>query len=418
MLETVAIFSILVVGFLTYLLFFEKGPTYSTIKRENNKDESSFLSWWGTILSLPQSTCEGARILQTGLGFYNHHIELIESAASFVHLEAYILEPGDACNTVLSALAEKARQGVEIRVVLDRVGSWGIRDRHLAELREAGGGVEFYHTLGIHSFRRFNQRSHRNLLIVDGASAMIGGAGIADFWDREHDVWRDSATVVSGCVVRRLQALFCEHWREATGEILAEERFFPSITPGNTQTSCMVIGSSPITGGSSPARLLYQLALGSAKRSIDLCSPYFIPDRGIREALIAASRRGVRTRIVTSGPYSDQGIVRRAGRRRYGPLLENGVELYEYRQHMMHAKALVIDGRCVIVGSTNVDNRSFNLNDEVNLAIEDRDFVNPFLDMFEVFCCESEQITLHGWINRSWRERALAYLGRWLERHD
>ena len=417
MMEAVAIIPILMLGFLTYLLFFERGPTYSPLQRPFTETDSSLLSWWRTILSLPSSTLTQTNVISSGMGFYDHHIKLIESATSSIHLETYILDPGESCRKVMGALAEKARRGVEVRVLLDRIGSYKVRRRHLDELIKAGGEVMLYHSLSVHSFRRFNNRSHRNLLVVDGIEALIGGAGVADFWDREVDVWRDNATVVRGSVASRLQAIFCEHWREATGEVLAEDRFFPKPTSVGTEVPCLVVGSSPITGGSSPARLLYQLALGSAKRSIDLCTPYFIPDRGIREVLIAAAIAGVRVRVLTSGPYSDHGIARRAGRRRYGALLENGVDLYEYRQHMMHSKLLIIDGRCVIVGSTNVDNRSFNLNDEVNLAIEDREEVKKYVNLFEIDLAGSKQITMEDWLVRPWREKTLAYLGRWLERH-
>lgn len=417
MLEAFAAIAVLVLGFLTYLLFFERGPTYSTLSREELEADGPFLPWWRTLLSLPHASLEQSRMISSGQGFYDHHVDLISAASSTIHLEVYILKPGKVCQRILTALAEKSRQGVEVRVLLDRVGSFSIRSSHLKELRQAGASVEIYHALGVHSFRRFNNRSHRNLLIVDGTDAMIGGAGIADVWDRSADVWRDSATIVRGDVVRRLQAIFCLHWREVTGEILADEKFFPDAQLGESETPCLVLGSSPITGGSSPARLLFQLALGSANHSIDLCSPYFIPDRGIREVLIAASRKGVHVRVITSGPYSDHGLARRAGRRRYGPLLKNGIELYEYSQHMMHTKALIIDGRCVIIGSTNMDNRSFNLNDEVNLVIEDAQSVQPYADMFVAYLGESERVTLEDWLHRSWRERALAHLGRWLERH-
>ena len=418
MIEAVLAIPLLVLVFLTYLLFFERGPTYSILKRPLASSGLGLLSSWRTLLSLPSSTLDRAEVVASGLGFYDHHARMIASAKSSIHLESYILEPGQSCQRLMKALALQAQAGVEVRVLLDRIGSFKVRRRHLEDLRQAGGEVEFYHPLGVHSFRRFNNRSHRNLLIIDGSQALIGGAGIADFWGREVDAWYDTAISVFGSVACRLQAVFCEHWREVTGEILADEKLFPRLNDSSQQIPCLVVGSSPITGGSSPARLLYQLALASAQHSIDLCTPYFIPDRGIREALIAAAKAGVQTRVMTSGPYSDHSLARHAGRRRYGSLLKNGVDLYEYRDQMMHSKSLIIDGRCVIVGSTNIDNRSFNLNDEVNLAIEDSDLSAIYADQFEVDLAQSNRITMQDWLDRSWRERTLAYLGRWLERHD
>lgn len=419
MLEAFAILSILFLGFLTYLVFFERGLNYSISNPLELYSNRDLMALWSSVLSVPRCSVVGPSLIQSGSGFYEQHLCLIARARHSVHLETYLVEPGEACSKVFDALAAKARQGVEVRVILDRVGSFKVRSKHLLALREAGATVVFYHPLSVHTFRKLNNRTHRNLLLVDGVTAMLGGAGLADFWSEnpQNRTWRDAAVIVRGSSVSRLQAVFGENWLEATGEILADSSCYPAATYPQ-EMSGLVVGSSPVAGGSSSARLLFQLALESARTNIDLCTPYFIPDRGIRAALIAASIRGVRVRVMTSGPYSDQGLARRAGRRRYGPLLSAGVELYEYKRHMMHLKSLVIDGRITVLGSTNVDNRSFGLNDEVNLVVDDGPFASSALEVFERDLLECDLITVRDWEDRSLSEKALAYLGKGLERHD
>ena len=180
----------------------------------------------------------------------------------------------------------------------------------------------------------------------------------------------------------------------------------------------IAVGSMPTAGRSTRARMLVQFLLATARYDIDLSSPYFVPDRGIRRELLAAAARGVRVRIVTGGPYSDHGIVRRAGRRRYGPLLEAGIEIHEYASHMLHAKVLVIDGRWCLLGSTNIDHRSFGLNDEVNLLVRNADLAHELRKTFENYLEGSERLDLARWRRRSWGERFLATLGRVIERHQ
>jgi cardiolipin synthase len=180
----------------------------------------------------------------------------------------------------------------------------------------------------------------------------------------------------------------------------------------------MAVGSTPTAGRSTRARMLVQFLLATARHSIDLCSPYFVPDQGIRRELLAAQARGVRIRVVSGGPYSDHGLVRRAGRRRYGPLLEAGIEIWEYATHMLHAKTLVVDGRWCLLGSTNIDNRSFGLNDEVNLLVQSTALGAELGRMFEKDLAASTPQDLAVWRRRSWRERLLATLGRIIERHQ
>lgn len=422
MFDVIAVVAIGLVGFLAYLLFFERGPRYAIPDPNGLAEAKDQLARWSTVLSQPISALRHWQLIQSGPDLYQHHLKLVNDARRSVHLETYIVEPGPAQQALFVALAARAQAGVTVRVVLDRVGSFKLRRKHLAGLRAAGVQVKFYHPLGVHTFRRLNNRSHRNLLVIDGQRALLGGAGIAQFWCDAQAPWRDCLLQVQGSAVLHLQAVFAENWLESTGEILADLDVFPELEePQSTTrpaTQSIVVGSSPVAGGSSSARILLQLVIATARNSIDLCTPYFIPDRGVRQALIEAARRGVQVRVLTSGPYSDQLLARRAGRRRYGPLLGNGVEIYEYRDHMMHVKSLVIDGQYVVLGSANVDNRSFNLNDEVNVVVDSAELAGQVNQVYEDDLSHSDQVTLQAWQQRSWIERLLASLGRGLERHD
>ena len=316
-------------------------------------------------------------------------------------------------------MTERAKAGVRVRVIIDGVGSIQTPRSYFRELVAAGGEVHRYHPLKLQTLRRWNSRTHRNLLLLDGTRACIGGAGVADHWARtEPPPWRDCVVIVTGQIVAGLQAVFAENWLECAGELLVGADAFAAHAPAPGIASGLAIGSTPTAGGSTRARVVVQFLLASAQQTIDLCSPYFVPDLGIRRELMAACERGVRIRVLTGGPYGDHGIVRRAGRRRYGPLLAAGVAVHEYASHMLHLKALIIDGRWSLVGSANIDHRSFGLNDEVNLLVADAAFASQLTRAFDQDLIHSERVDLAAWQRRSFSERFLATLGRVIERHQ
>jgi cardiolipin synthase len=306
-------------------------------------------------------------------------------------------------------------------VIVDAIGSLATPAHYFARLIAVGGAVHRYHPVRLATLRRWNNRTHRNLLLVDGETAFIGGAGIADHWSRvEPAPWRDCVLNVTGPVVAGLQAVFAENWLECAGELLVDGGAYAASDASTEARDVrgLVIGSTPTAGRSTRARILVQLLLASARESIELCTPYFVPDLGIRRELLAARERGVRVRIVTGGPYGDHGIVRRAGRRRYGPLLEAGVEIAEYATRMMHAKVLIVDRRCVLLGSSNIDHRSFGLNDEVNIVVFSEALAAQLYVAFERDLGDSELVDFADWQRRTLRERFLATLGRITERHQ
>jgi cardiolipin synthase len=423
LLDLGALFAVLLLGYLFYLVLFERGALYRTNTDVHGLGDCQRLRLLGALLGAPPLHVDSFRLIREGPELYDVQLEAIVAAKKSIHLEAYIFYPGRIADRYLAALCERARNGVNVRVVIDAIGSLRLRTSFFAPLIAAGGRVARYHPLHLHMLRRWNSRTHRNLLIVDGEVGFIGGAGVADHWCRsDPPPWRDCALRVTGPIIAGLQAVFAENWLESAGELLVSEDAFPDqiqeATRIDAATPGLAVGSTPTAGRSTRARMLVQFLLATARESIDICSPYFVPDLGIRRELIAARERGVRVRVLTGGPYSDHGLVRRAGRRRYGVLLNAGVEIAEYNSRMMHAKVLLVDGRWALLGSTNIDNRSFGLNDEVNLLVLSEALAAQLRMAFEDDLKDSAVIDLQTWLNRPWSERILATLGRVLERHQ
>jgi cardiolipin synthase len=313
--------------------------------------------------------------LRNGSEFYPEEISAIRKARQAINVEFYEFHEGRVADAMVAALTERAHAGVEVKVIVDAVGSMATRDSYFDGLRAAGGKMCWYHPLRWDTWQEMNQRSHRKLIVIDGETGFIGGAGVADFWlysTEKMPVWRDTMFCVEGEAVAGLISTFCENWLEASGEILSGPRQFGFKSMADGAES-FVVASTP-RGGGTQARILFQALIRSAKKSIRITTPYFLPDRSARRALAeAAQRRGVKVQILTAGPKINHAIVRTLSRHSSRHLLESGAEIYEYQPSMIHAKLMTIDEQWSVVGSTNFDHRSFALNDEVNLAVLDRE---------------------------------------------
>ena len=318
-----------------------------------------------------------------------------------MNLEAYIFQKSEIGSQYLEAMTERARSGVAVNVVLDAFGSAGATGAFFRPLLDAGGKVNWYNSPRWYRMTRLDNRTHRELLIVDGQIGFIGGAGIADQWfsgSHGQPRWRDTVVRVEGEAVPNLQATFAENWLAASGELLSRERVFSSKLRAQTSTAAMVINSTPTIGGSTRARVLFQLLLASAKRSISITTPYFLPDKSLtRELCRAIEERDVKLRILVPGRKSDHLLTRSTSRGGYGPLLKAGAEVYEYQPSMIHAKILCVDGLWGVVGSTNFDNRSFGINDEVNLAVCDAAFAEQLDQDMTGDVAQSRRVSLEEW---------------------
>ena len=354
--------------------------------------------------------------LPNGVNFYEAELQAIAQAQKSIDWVAYIFAKGEIAQRMVAALAERARAGVEVNLVIDAVGSFSMPKKFFAELTEAGGHVRWFHPLRWNNWPRANNRTHRELIVIDGKVGFIGGAGVADHWwhgIKKQPPWRDTMFKVTGDAVRFLQSSFLENWLESSGEILAGEKYF--VAPENPDGAVsMVVDSSPSQGGSTRARILFQTLVASAEKSLKITTPYFLPDPSmIGELVRAIEERNVRVQILVPGRHSDHGMTRSSSRSTYGDLLKAGAEIYEYKPAMIHAKIMIVDDLWCVVGSTNMDHRSFGWNDEVNLAALDPGLAARLSAQFAEDLENSHRETLPEWQNRPISERAMEWLG-WL----
>jgi len=330
-------------------------------------------------------------------------LEAIRSARKTITFETYIYWSGEVGKAFADALAERAKAGVKVHILLDWVGSQKIKAEYLQQMEAAGVEIRKYHPPRWYNINKLNNRTHRKLLIVDGRVGFTGGVGIADEWSghaQDEDHWRDTHYRLEGPAVAQMQAAFVDNWTKVSGVVLHGEPYFPAISESGGLPAQIFMSS--VEGGAESMHLMYLLSIAASRRSIDLSMAYFVPDELASEALVAAIKRGVRVRIITPGKNTDAALVRSAGRATWGPFLQAGAQIYEYQPTMFHAKVLVVDGEWVSVGSTNFDTRSFRLNDEANLNVLDRDFAQRQLADFEKDLKRSRRVTYEEWSNRPW----------------
>jgi cardiolipin synthase len=352
---------------------------------------------------IPGNTVEP---LENGDEIFPEMLGAIAAAARTITFETYIYWSGDVGTRFADALTERARAGVRVHVMLDWLGSKRIDEKLIEQMKDAGIQVVRYHALRWYSIGRINNRTHRKVLIIDGEVGFTGGVGIADQWsghaqDPAH--WRDIHFRVEGPVVGQMQAAFLDNWIKTTGNVLHGDGYFPNLRErGNLEAQLFI--SSP-SGGSASMRLMYLTAITAAESSIDIAAAYFIPDRLMTEELVKVRRRGVRIRVLVPDKHTDSQIVRIVSRREWGPLLESGVEIYEFEPTMLHTKMLIFDGYMVSVGSTNFDTRSFELNDEASLNIYDSPFATRMTRLFETDVSRAVPYSLEKWRARPLTQR-------------
>jgi cardiolipin synthase len=376
------------------------------LTRQYDTDDPQMRRSLGVLLGPPILDGNKVDVLLNGDQIFPAMLKAIREAKQTIDFETYIYWSGDIGREFTQALAERARAGVKVNVLLDWIGSMKISDREMDEMRRAGVELHRYHKPVWWKLARLNNRTHRKLLIVDGRIGFTGGVGIADKWrghaqDPEH--WRDTHFRVEGPVVGQMQAVFNDNWTKATGKVLDGAAYFPALTPKGDSPAQM-FSSSP-TGGSESMHLMYLMAITAARHTIHLSNSYFVPDKLAVRALVAAAQRGVEVRIVVPGPHIDSDLVRAASHSLWGDLLKAGVKIAEYQPTMFHVKALVVDSLLVSVGSTNFDNRSFILNDEANLNLLDAAFARQQEAIFEEDWKHARPISLRQWEARSYGDK-------------
>jgi len=369
--------------------------------------DADFRRALGVLLGPPIVAGNAVETLLNGDRIFPPMLEAIRAARVSITFETFIFRDAIACE-FCTALADAARRGVRVHVLIDWLGSRTVDASHLAAVREAGGFVEIYHPISWFHLRRINNRTHRKLLVVDGEIGFTGGVGIGREWtgngqDPAH--WRETHYCVRGPVVAQMQAVFVDNWIKATGTVLHGEAYFPNLQPAGTMDAQM-FASSP-AGGSDSMHLMVLLALTAANRSIDIENSYFVPDELTVDALIAAQRRGVRVRILVPGHHTDAPLGRWAAHALYGTMLQAGIEIYEYLPTMIHSKVMVIDELWVSVGSSNYDNRSFRLNDEANLNVFSPELAREQVQVIETDITKARRLNLRRWARRPASRRML-----------
>jgi cardiolipin synthase len=411
---------------LVFVVLFEPGLTYHTSAPVPSTRSPVLLDLLGSAVEQAPLALDDTTIYPEGKNFYPAELALIRSATTSIDLEAFIFHATPIGQTFIDALAERARAGVTVRVVVDAVGSLPTPDHFFDPLRTAGAQVAWYQPFRWYTLKRWNNRTHRELLIVDGQTAFIGGAGIGAAWDTgtvDSPPWRDLMMRVTGTPARALQSVFAQSWLESHGEILVgpEMRLGRTTLPATIDIDhsvALVVGSTPTGGRSTRARVLFQLLVGAARQELLITSPYFVPDRSMRTVLLDAVARGVKVTIMTNGSHNNHTIARLASRRWYGELIADGVQIHEYQPGMLHAKIMLIDDLWSVVGSTNFDNRSFGLNNEVNLVLRDATIATELKRTVTDYLEQSRRIAFTDWADRSLGERALAAVGSILERQE
>jgi cardiolipin synthase len=358
-------------------------------------------------------------IYTNGDRFYPAMLDAIAQARESINMECYIFKRGAIGDRFVEALSERARAGVRVTIIMDAIGSFGAIRKLSKPLTAAGARVGKYQPFTWYRLSRLNNRTHRELLVIDGTIAFAGGAGVADWWGlplHGKPMWRDMMARIEGPVVSDIQGVMSENWLECCGEIMTgPETYKPHMLVGNV--AGFSVKSSP-ADRSTASRALFQTLVEGAAASVVISTPYFLPDKAFRTAIRRTARRGVAFVAIVPGSHTDQRWVRLASRRMYGQLLEAGVRIFEYEAGMTHVKALLVDELWAVMGTTNFDNRSFEHNDEVNVAFRDHGVTARVAADLEADLRKSTEITLDAWRKRPLWEKLIGTVAWILERQQ
>jgi cardiolipin synthase A/B len=339
-----------------------------------------------------------AEVLQNGDEFFPALLDSIARAKETIHFETYVWWSGGICDDVANAFAARARDGLEVRIMIDAMGSTKMK-RYLRErMTEAGCKVATYHPIRLVDLGQLNKRTHRKLAIFDGREAFIFGHGISRLWTghgQDKDHWRDTGVRLHGPVVNGVQSVFAQHWIEETGEVLVGGKYFPHLEPaGNVRMH--VLAGAPL-GGISDLELMFKMSIAAAQKELIIQNPYFIADEETTSLLKRAVKRGVEVKIMVPGKVTDSPIVSHAGHRHFSEMLHAGVRIFWFERTLIHQKIMIIDGVWSHVGSTNLDARSFDINEEAGVGIIDEGIAAELEAAFEEDLKSSVELEAESW---------------------
>lgn len=399
--------------FICLLIFNLKSPgkrIEHKIDPQGRLDSPIVMKSIGELLGPPLVSGNLVTHLKNGDEIFASMLEAIKSAKKTITFETYIYWEGEIGKEFSKLFCEKAKSGVRVHVILDWLGSQTMEEKLLKDMNEAGVRVEIYHPLRWYNLSRVNNRTHRKILVIDGLIGFAGGVGIADQWsgnaeDTNH--WRDSHFKIEGPAVSQLQAAFMDNWNATSEEVLHGDDYFPAV-PQKGNSVAQVFKSSPEEGSSS-VRLMYLYSIAHAQKSIQIANAYFVPDGHVRQLLVEAAKRGVKIEVIVPSEKIDTPVSRLASMATWGEMLSVGIHIYQYQPTMFHCKYMIVDNVWVSVGSTNIDNRSFRLNDEANLNIIDGTWATTITDTFNQDKDLSERMTYEQWMQRPLLNRILEF---------
>lgn len=355
-------------------------------------------------------------VLRNGVEAFPAMLEAIAAAQHSVEFATFVYWRGEIAQRFANALAERARQGVRVLVLLDAVGCAPMQRDLIATMREGGVHVEFFRPIVRWKFWRITHRTHRKILVCDGEVGFTGGFGIAEEWEgdaRNAGEWRDTHFRLRGPAVHGLQAAFCGNWLETGGTVgEAIDRIRPLEPQGAVDVLALRATASPRW---SDAATLMRVLVAGARRRLRIATAYFVPDPRAVELLSAAPGRGVDVDVLIPGPHADQRLSELAGGDEYGPLLEAGVRLHAFQPSMMHAKVITVDERFACVGSANFNQRSMCQDDEICLVIDDADVTATLDAHFEHDLERTRRIELGEWKRRGVLRRTKEALANLIE---
>jgi cardiolipin synthase len=382
----------------SYLIAPVESPPRYGLDHEFAVQSPEFLSTIAGATGVPFTQGNRLTLLNNGDEFYPAMLEEIARAETSITIEAYIYWEGEIGRQFAQALADRARAGVKVKILLDAIGSNSIGEDILLTLKSGGCQIAWYNPIKWYSIGRFNNRTHRKSLIVDGRIGFTGGAGIADQW--------------------RGQAQDVNHWRDIqirieTHELVSGPEYYPSAEMHGPHVA-LTLMSSPVTGAST-VRIMYYLSIICARRTLWIANPYFVPDAPAIDTLIEAKKRGVDVKILVSGNHNDNWLSRQNSVRLYGRLLRAGIEIYEFDRTFLHHKTMMVDSVWGTVGTTNFDSRSFAHNEESNICFHDAALVNEMQDTFTADLRFSTRVDAEAWRKRGRFARAREFVAAFFQ---
>jgi cardiolipin synthase len=388
-----------VCGFL-FILTRARGTPYLELDLGNFPEISDALHMLAGLTESTLHPGNQAIVYQNG-ALYPAMLADIAAAKHSIHLETFVWNKGKLETQFVDALSERARAGVKVRVLIDTLGGSSASKDELERLKDSGTKLASYCKPRWWNWHRFNHRTHRKLLVVDGRIGYTFGHGIADQWLGDGDSpdhWRDTAIRLEGPVVHALQSVFAQNWVEETRTLPVGPGCFPDLEKTG-EASAHVVSSASGDAVSSVA-MLYTVAIACARREVLIQNPYFAPDDGVVELLAMVVRRGVQVHLMLPGKHTDSPFVRRAGAHLYEALLTAGVHLYEFEPTLLHQKIVVVDGIWSHVGSTNFDARSLALNEEIGVGVLDARVAAELKQAFQEDLRHCTQLKLEEWRRR------------------